>query len=114
MVLVDSGEQLEAPHHVRRVAAQVFGQALVLLFGVGVVIIAGCYHIGNDFCQLFGLGRVRARPDLDVLAKGEVDLLEVDVLHELDRREGVIFAGHEVLVLQQSSVEAFSILHVSC
>ena len=56
---------------------------------------------------------MRARPDLDVLAKGEVDLLEVDVLHELDRREGVIFAGHEVLVLQQSFVERFSTLHIS-
>ena len=56
---------------------------------------------------------MRARPDLDVLTKGKVDLLEVDVLHELDRREGVIFAGHEVLVLHQSFVESFAVLHVT-
>ena len=49
VVLVDGGEQLEAPHHVRRVAAQVFGQALVLLFGLSVVVIAVCNHVRNDF-----------------------------------------------------------------
>jgi len=113
VALVDGGEQLQAPHHFWRVQTKVFPQTLELLFKFLSFVFTSVNHVRNDVGQLLGPWWVRARPDFDVRSEGKVTLLEVDVLHELDSREGVVFGRHEVLVLQQSFVESFAVLHVT-
>lgn len=48
VVIVDGGKQLQAPHHIRRMQANVFGQPLELLSHLFFLVLAGVNHVCND------------------------------------------------------------------